>query len=116
MELLINALMKLGADRRRFQAKVFGGGHVLQTQLSDKNVPATNILFASDFLSTEGIPVLTQDVGGHSAREIYFYTFSGRVALRRLAPTGLDPRAVLEMSTVQVMPVSKLQADDDILF
>ena len=30
MELLINELMKLGGDRRRFIAKAFGGGNVLE--------------------------------------------------------------------------------------
>ncbi|MDH5512633.1 MAG: hypothetical protein OEY27_05390, partial [Gammaproteobacteria bacterium] len=34
MELLISDLMKLGADRRRFQAKIFGGGHVLNIRES----------------------------------------------------------------------------------
>ena len=30
MELLITQIMKLGGDRKRLQAKVFGGAHVLQ--------------------------------------------------------------------------------------
>lgn len=116
MELLINGLMHLGADRRRFEAKVFGGGHVLQTSVSDKNVPARNILFATEFLETEGIPIITKDVGGYAAREIYFYTYSGRVALRRLAPTGLDPRTLEEIARVPARVETHKQSDDDILF
>ena len=88
MELLINDCMKLGADRRRFEAKLFGGGHVLRVRESDGNVPQRNIAFALEFLQAERIPILKRDLGGYAAREIYFYTHSGRLLLKRLAQTG----------------------------
>jgi chemotaxis protein CheD len=88
MELLINACMHEGADRRRLEAKVFGGGHVLKIRESDGNVPQSNIRFAMEFLATEGIPIVSKDLGGYSAREVYFFTDSGRTLLKRLAPTG----------------------------
>jgi chemotaxis receptor (MCP) glutamine deamidase CheD len=88
MELLINECMKCGAERRRLEAKVFGGGHVLKMRETDGNVPQSNIAFALKFLETEGIPILSRDLGGYSAREVYFFTDSGRTLLRRLTPTG----------------------------
>jgi len=96
MELLINDCMKLGADRRRFEAKVFGGGHVLRIRETDNNVPQSNIRFAIDFLNTENIPIVAQDVGGYAAREIYFYTDSGRIQLRRLPTSGSDKSALVD--------------------
>lgn len=97
MELLINECMKLGADRGRLEAKVFGGGHVLKMRESDGNVPQSNIQFALRFLETESIPIIKQDLGGYAAREVYFYTDTGRALLRRLAPTGLDNAALAEI-------------------
>ena len=99
MELLINACMRHGADRRMLEAKVFGGGHVLKIRESDGNVPKSNIRFAMEFLTTERIPIVSQDLGGYSAREVYFFTDSGRTLLKRLAPTGSgthNPIAALE--------------------
>jgi chemotaxis protein CheD len=90
MELLINECMRLGADRRRLEAKVFGGGHVLKVRESDNNVPQSNIRFALKFLDTERIPIVSRDLGGYAAREVHFYTDSGRALLRRLSRTDLS--------------------------
>jgi chemotaxis protein CheD len=88
MELLINECMKAGADRRRLEAKVFGGGHVLRIRETDGNVPQINIKFALEFLQREAIPIISRDVGEYAAREVYFFTDSGRVCLKRLSATG----------------------------
>jgi len=49
MELLIGAMQKSGGDRRRLQAKVFGGGHVLAFSAQTDSVPAQNIRFIQQF-------------------------------------------------------------------
>lgn len=90
MELLINQCMKLGADRYRLSAKVFGGGHVLKMRETESNVPRSNIRFALDFLQNEKIPILSQDLGGYAARVIYFHTDTGRTLLKRLEKTGAN--------------------------
>src|SRR5580658_1230516 len=54
MELLINAMMQLGADRRRLVAKAFGGANVL-AGMSSPTVGERNVSFVKDFLKTEGI-------------------------------------------------------------
>lgn len=83
MELLINDMLKLGADRRRLVAKVFGGGRVLQG-FGSLDVGARNCEFVLDFLEVEGIPVLAQDLMDRYARKIHFSPGSGRVLLKRL--------------------------------
>ena len=94
MELLINEIMSLGGDRGRLEAKIFGGGHVLKIRESDGNVPQSNIRFAREFLSVENIPITARDLGGYAAREVYFFTETGRVLMKRLPRTGQadDPR------------------------
>jgi chemotaxis protein CheD len=85
MELLIGQIQKLGGERARLEAKVFGGGHVLQIAESVNGVPQQNIRFIQDFLRTEGIPLLAHDLGGRIARHVLFDTASGRVRLKRLS-------------------------------
>lgn len=85
MELVINDLLKLGANRKRIRAKVFGGGHVLSGTLQDSdNVPKSNITFAFEYLQMEGFPVDSSDVGGTIARKIFFDPRSAKVLLKRI--------------------------------
>lgn len=82
MELLINAMMKLGARRDNFEAKVFGGGHVLDTKTS--TVPSSNITFIEAYLAMENIPIIAKDVGGNMGRKILFFADTTDVYLKRV--------------------------------
>jgi chemotaxis protein CheD len=93
MDQLIGALMKLGAERSRLVAKVFGGGHVVGVNPDAFAVPRRNVDFARQFLCDEGMPVLSEDVGGYSPREVRFHATSGRARVRRIV--GLTTRARL---------------------
>ena len=53
MEVLINEMIHLGADRRRMVAKVFGGGRVLQG-FGSLDVGAKNCQFVLEFLALRG--------------------------------------------------------------
>jgi chemotaxis protein CheD len=89
MELLINTMLKMGAERRRMVAKVFGGGRVLRGFVS-LDVGAANCEFVLDFLSTEGIPILARDILDNYARKLHFSPESGKVLLKRLDPGTVD--------------------------
>lgn len=79
MERLINDLVKLGARRDRLQAKAFGGARMV-SGLSD--IGAQNAEFTVEFLRQEGIPLVTQSLGGQQARNIRFWPGSGRAMQR----------------------------------
>jgi len=83
MELLINDMLKIGADRRRLVAKVFGGGRVLQG-FGSLDVGARNCEFVLEFLQVEGIPVLARDLMDRYPRKIHFSPDTGKVLLKRL--------------------------------
>jgi chemotaxis protein CheD len=83
MELLIGELIKLGARREGLQAKLFGGGNVLEFRNNDGNITRSNIRFAKKYLELEGILTVKEDLGGNSGRKILFFTDSGRVLLKR---------------------------------
>ncbi|MBW2568442.1 MAG: chemotaxis protein CheD [Deltaproteobacteria bacterium] len=83
MELLIGELIKYGARRENLAAKIFGGGNVLKFRRGDGNVTGSNIRFAKKFLKLEGIPVKSEDMGGHTGRRILFFTDTAKVLLKR---------------------------------
>ena len=113
MELLINECMKHGADRRRLEAKVFGGGHVLKMRESDDNVPQKNIRFALQFLETENIPIVARDLGGYQPREVIFFTDSGRTLLKRMTRTGPSEEETLRAERSHLKPVAAAPPADD---
>lgn len=84
MELLIGKVQSLGGDRHRLEAKVFGGGNILNGLESRFNPGLRNSSFALEFLKDEGIPVVGQDLGGDNARRIYLRTDTGEVLMRRI--------------------------------
>jgi chemotaxis receptor (MCP) glutamine deamidase CheD len=92
MDRLIGLMMKLGADRRRFVAKVFGGAHVLSIAESVGGVPQRNIAFIREFLEHERIPVLAADVGGYQPRDVHFYSATARVRVRRVGTARAQAR------------------------
>lgn len=83
MEILINHLLKSGARRNRLEAKVFGGGAVLES-LSSSNVGARNAEFVLKFLQTEKIPVVAKDLLDSYPRKVYYFPQAGRVLVRKL--------------------------------
>lgn len=84
MEQLMGAMIKMGASKKHLQAKVFGGGHVLNFRKTDGNVPESNIEFVRAYLKMEQITIVSQDVGGYSGRKLLFFPDTGRVLLKRL--------------------------------
>jgi chemotaxis protein CheD len=83
MEVLINGLIKLGARRNRLEAKVFGGGNVLRG-FTAINIGERNAAFVLEFLKTENIPVLAQDLVDVHPRKIYFFAQEGKVMVKKL--------------------------------
>lgn len=75
MELLVNALMRRGCDRRQLRAHLYGGATMIEG-LGD--IGARNIAFARQFCRTEGLEVRHEDVGGRHARRVEFLPFDGR--------------------------------------
>lgn len=83
MEMLINELIKLGAQRSNLEAKVFGGGNVM-AGFTQANVGQRNANFVRDFLKTERIALVAQDLLDIYPRKVYFFPASGRVLVRKL--------------------------------
>lgn len=88
MELLINAMMKLGANRANLKAKCFGGGNVLKLREDRENqstVGDVNVEFIKAFLANENIPILGQCLGGNHGRNVHFVGTDYSVYVKKIA-------------------------------
>jgi chemotaxis protein CheD len=75
MELLVNGLLRRGAQRSRLQAKLFGGARMIKG-LTD--IGELNAEFAERFLRAEGIALVGGSLRGEQGRRIQFWPVSGR--------------------------------------
>ena len=100
MELLVNGLLRQGADRTRLAAKVFGGAS-MNARLRD--IGAMNGAFALKFLADEGIPCLSQSLGGTLARRIRFWPVTGQ-ARQLLVPDQGEPAVPRERPAAPPRP------------
>lgn len=83
MEMLINHITKLGAKRNNLEAKVFGGGNVLRG-FTVTNVGQMNAHFVLDFLDTEKITIVAQDLLDIYPRKVYYFPKTGRAMVKTL--------------------------------
>jgi chemotaxis protein CheD len=84
MEVLINRMLKGGAERARLVAKVFGGANVLDG-MDTLNIGSRNAAFVREFLAEERIPVVAHDLEDLYPRKVAFFPATGRVLVKRLA-------------------------------
>lgn len=89
MEILVNRLLGLGAQRANLEAKVFGGGNVLPGFVTT-SVGERNARFVVDYLQTEGIRLVASDLLGVYPRKVYFFPQTGKVLVRRLKSANND--------------------------
>lgn len=84
MELLINEMLKLGARRETMQAKIFGGAQVMHN-FTTMNVGERNTNFVLNYLHTERIPIVSEDVLDIYPRKVVFFPITGKAMVKRLA-------------------------------
>lgn len=108
MENLINALLRMGAQRSRLEFKIFGGGRIMNQMT---NVGWYNIGFTFDYLYTEGFRVVSQDIGDIYPRKVVYYPLSGRVRVRRLNAMHTQSLADQEMQYISRLGSRPVEGD-----
>jgi chemotaxis protein CheD len=106
MEHLINVILKNGGKRQNLEVKLFGGGRILANMT---DVGMRNINFARDYIQTEGLKVVAEDVGDVYPRMVVYFPATGKVRVKRLR--SLHNNTIVEeeiryISTVESKPVS----------
>ncbi|MDO9168775.1 MAG: chemoreceptor glutamine deamidase CheD [Methylobacter sp.] len=81
MEHLINTILSNGGKRKNLEVKVFGGGKIIPT-LTD--VGLKNIDFILEYIDTEGLALLSQDLGDIYPRKIIYFPKTGKVGMKKI--------------------------------
>lgn len=110
MEVLINALLKMGASRQNLEAKVFGAGRVL-TGVGD--IGRRNAEFALHYLQREDIHIAAQDLGDVYPRKVYFFPTTGKV-LVKLLRSRFDEELIVERDYGRELAKKRVGGDVDL--
>ncbi|MGZ3742427.1 MAG: chemotaxis protein CheB [Pseudobdellovibrionaceae bacterium] len=79
IEMLIEEMLRLGADLERLQAKVYGGGNVIAVSMQGESIGYRNIEVAEQLLKKNSIPILERKVGGEFGRTLKLNTHTFEV-------------------------------------
>jgi chemotaxis protein CheD len=91
MEVLINAMLAMGAARSRLKARIFGGATM---RSGFRDIGGDNIAFARRFLRDERIALVGEDVGGNGARRVEFRPALGLARCRVVTETAIPAPVV----------------------
>lgn len=106
MEHLINEILKHGGKKENLEIKVFGGGQIMREAT---DVGRRNIAFINDYINTEGLRLIAEDVADIFPRKVMYYPVSGRARVKKLK--SLHTEKVVEreksyMSNIAVEPAA----------
>ncbi len=109
MEMLINEMMRIGANRLRLKAKVFGGADIFRANHKLMMVGKRNIGFIREFLKAENIPIVIERVGGNEGLVVHYASNTFDVFVKPIPSTHY--RMQEEEKTNFYKKVSKELAD-----
>ncbi|MCD6189535.1 MAG: chemotaxis protein CheD [Thermococcus sp.] len=86
LELLLKDLAKLGAIKRRLEAKIFGGGHIFENVTNENlMIGKRNVETAKRELKRHKIKIVVEDTGGNGGRTISLNLETGKVKVRKVS-------------------------------
>ena len=89
-ELILDEMLKAGADPGRLEVKVFGAASVLCPGHLDQGfrVGSQNEAAVVQTLNRLGLETMRADLGGVRGRKLVFHPHSGDVWIKKLSPNG----------------------------
>lgn len=112
MEILINQLLKMGAKRDNFEAKIFGGGAILRG-FTVTNIGERNAEFVLKFLRMENIRIAAQDLLDIHPRKVYYFPATGLVRVKKLKQVHNDTIINRETEYNTRLHYAKVEGDVD---
>jgi len=106
MEKMINDILKHGGTRENLEVKIFGGGRVLQNMQS-LDIGNGNINFVREYIETENLKLVSEDVGDIFPRKVMYFPLTGKVKvkkLRQMHNNTIIERESTYMSSLEVKP------------
>lgn len=89
IEKLIEKMIAMGSKKENLIAKIFGGGEVIETHITNFNIGARNIKIAHEMLDEHKITIVGSSVGGKLGRKILYNTETGEVKQKFIQKTTL---------------------------
>lgn len=79
IEKLVQSMLEVGCSRSNLDAKIFGGGEVLDLKNTSFDIGNRNIKIAFDTMAEYNIPIVAKSVGGNLGRKLLYNTGTGGV-------------------------------------
>ncbi len=79
---LIENMLNIGCRINNIEAKVFGGGNVIEVKQEEMMIGRKNIIIAKEILQEYKIPITAHDTGGTRGRRILLRSDTGKVFLK----------------------------------
>ena len=108
MEHLINGILKNGGLKQNLEVKIFGGGRIMENMT---DVGMRNIIFVRDYLQTEGLKVVSEDVGDIFPRMVVYFPNTGKVRVKRLRSLHTNTIAAQETQYLETIKGTSVSGD-----
>jgi chemotaxis protein CheD len=106
MEYLMGEIVKLGGDRKKLRAKIFGVANVTGVNSWTDGIKNSIFTFIDEYFRVENIPIEKEDIGGARRRKLYFFPRTGKV-LRKLLENNQDSSEFIKMEQEYINRVFK---------
>jgi chemotaxis protein CheD len=90
IEKLLSKMLNLGCEIINIEAKIFGGGEVVETKTNHFRIGERNIEIAIKLLKENTIKITGKSVGGKLGRKIRFNTFTGTVLMKYIKKSNQE--------------------------
>ncbi|HHY79328.1 MAG TPA: chemotaxis protein CheD [Thermoanaerobacter sp.] len=86
IQILIEEMVKLGANPKRLISKIAGGAQMFSSKINSDimNIGERNAVATKEVLGKLGIPIVAEDIGGNYGRTIEFYSEDGRLLVKTI--------------------------------
>jgi chemotaxis protein CheD len=86
IELLIEQMVKEGANSKRLISKIAGGAQMFSSKINSDimNIGERNVLATKEVLKKFAIPIVAEDTGGNYGRTIEFYSEDGKLLVKTI--------------------------------
>jgi len=111
MEKMINDILKNGGTRENLEVKIFGGGRVLKN-MQTLDIGNGNINFVREYIQTEQLKLVGEDVGDIFPRKVIYFPLTGKVKVKKLRQ--MHNKTIIERETNYMSSLDVKPAESEI--
>lgn len=116
MEFLLGEIVKLGGDRKRLKAKVYGSGALGGGDQRMNDIARGNVQFVEQYFELEKIGIEDEDLGGADRKKIVFEPKTGAVRKDSISSDDAALFVRLEAEYIESVFKDKDKTGDVVIF